>query len=115
MVQHNFASELECAASRDSQEAAMGSRRSSPMGKRTNRIPSALKHGIYSGIGLLPTEDPTEFQEFKKQIFAELGLTGRLEEEIGEEIVCLEWRRKNLSTYAVAERARTRYESIFSV
>jgi hypothetical protein len=85
------------------------------MGKRTNRIPSALKHGIYSGIGLLPTEDPTEFQEFKKQIFAELGLTGRLEEEIGEEIVCLEWRRKNLSTYAVAERARTRYESIFSV
>ncbi len=42
------------------------------MGKRTNHIPSALKHGIYSsGIGLLPTEDPAEFQKFKQEIFDE--------------------------------------------
>jgi hypothetical protein len=41
------------------------------MSKRTNHIPPALKHGIYSGIGLLPTEDPAEFQKFKQEIFDE--------------------------------------------
>ena len=32
------------------------------MGKRTNRIPPALKSGIYSGMGRLPTEDPVKFR-----------------------------------------------------
>jgi hypothetical protein len=41
------------------------------MSKRTNHIPPALKHGIYSGFGLLPTEDQAEFQKFKQEIFDE--------------------------------------------
>jgi hypothetical protein len=84
------------------------------MGKRSTRIPPALTHGIYSGLGPLPTEDPVKFRKFRKQIFAELGLVGRLEEDIGDEIVCLEWRRKNLFTYDLAERARDRHSSIYA-
>jgi hypothetical protein len=84
------------------------------MAKSRNRIPPALRHGIYSGIGLLPTESRSKFRKFRKQIFAELNLFGRSEEDIGEQIVLVEWRRKNLSTYVVAERARSCYESIFS-
>jgi hypothetical protein len=84
------------------------------MGKRTNRIPSAFKHGTFSGIGLLPTESPAKFRKFKKQMFSELAITGPLEEDIGDEIVRLEWRRKNLATYDLAQRARARHSSIHS-
>ncbi len=84
------------------------------MGKRTNRIPPALKHGIYSGFDLLPTESRAKFRKFKKQQFAELTLVGRLEQDIGEEIVLLEWRRQNLFTYDLARRARAWLSSIHS-
>jgi hypothetical protein len=83
------------------------------MGKRTNHIPSALKHGIYcSGIGLLPTEDPAEFQKFKQEIFDEYAPAGRSQKCIVENIACLMWRQQNLSTYSLANRARNRRSSI---
>src|SRR5262249_38184288 len=75
------------------------------MRKNNKQVPSALKHGIYSGLGLLPTESRARSRKFKKQIFAELNLVGRLEEDIGEQIVVLEWRRQHLGTYDLAERA----------
>jgi hypothetical protein len=84
------------------------------MGKHTKRVPSALKHGIYSGIGLLPTESPAKLRKFKKQRFSELNLVGRLEEDIGEQIVRLEWRRQHLFTYDLAQRARSRRNAIQS-
>ena len=84
------------------------------MGKHTNRIPSALKHGIYAGIGLLPTESRAKFRKFRRQIFADLNLLGRLEQDIGEQIVQLEWRRQNFSTYDLAERVRARRNAIRS-
>jgi hypothetical protein len=83
------------------------------MGK-PKRIPPALKHGIHSGLGLLPTESRAKLRKFKKQRFAELALTGPLEEDVGEEIVRLEWRGKNLFTYALAKRAREWRNSIQS-
>src|SRR5215469_6031254 len=84
------------------------------MGKHTNRIPSALKYGIYSGIGFLPTESRAKFRKFRKEIFADLNPVGPLETDIVEEIVRLEWRRKNLFTYDLAQRARARRASIES-
>ncbi len=84
------------------------------MGKHSNRVPSALKHGIFSGIGLLPTENSAKFRKFKKQIFAELGLVGPSEEDIGDKIVCLQWRLKNLFTYELAKRAKQRHRSIYA-
>ena len=68
------------------------------MRKNGRRVPPALKHGIYSGLGPLPTESRTKFRKFREQMFAELNLVGLLEEGIGEEIVLLEWRRQNLFT-----------------
>ena len=83
-------------------------------GKSSNHVPSALKHGIYSGIGLLPTESPAKFRKFKKQIVAELNPVGRLEEDIVDDIVRLEWRRQNLATYDLAQRARARHGAIYA-
>ena len=84
------------------------------MRKHANRIPPALKHGIYSGLGLLPTESRAKFRKFRKRRFAELALTGALENDIGEEIIRLEWRRNNLFTYDLAERARYQYNMIYA-
>jgi len=84
------------------------------MRKNSKHVPPALKHGIYSGLGLWPTESPAKFRKFKKQILAELNLVGRLEQDIGEQIVLLEWRRQNLFTYDLAERARARRSAIHS-
>ena len=84
------------------------------MRKNSKRVPPALKHGIYSGLGLLPTESRAKFRKFRKQIFAELNLVGRVEQDIGEQIVQLEWRRQNFSTYDLAERARARRSAIRS-
>ena len=82
------------------------------MRKNSKRVPPALKYGIYSGLGLLPTEGPAKFRKFRKQMFAELNLVGRLEEDIGEQIVRLEWRRQNFFTYDLAQRARARRSAI---
>ena len=82
------------------------------MPKKSKRVPPALKYGIYSGIGLLPTESPAKFRRFKKQRFADLNLIGPLEQDIGEEIVRLEWRRQNFFTYDLAARARARRSAI---
>jgi hypothetical protein len=84
------------------------------MPKNSKRVPPALKHGLYSGFGLLPTESRSKFRKFKKQVFAELNLIGRLEEDIGEQIVVLEWRRQNLATYDLARRASARRSAIDS-
>jgi len=84
------------------------------MGKRKSGVPSALKHGIYSGLGLLPTESRAKFRKFKKQSFAELALTGPLEEAIGEDIVRLEWRQKNLFIYDLAKQAQEHYSIIYA-
>jgi hypothetical protein len=43
------------------------------MPKNSKRIPPALKHGIFSGLGVLPTESRAKFHKFKKQRFADLG------------------------------------------
>jgi hypothetical protein len=84
------------------------------MRKNSKHVPPALKHGIYSGLGILPTESRAKFRKFRKQIFAELNLVGRLEQGIGEQIVWLEWRRQNFSTYDLAERAQARRDAIRS-
>jgi hypothetical protein len=84
------------------------------MGKYSNGVPSALKHGIYSAIGLLPTEDAVEFEKFKQEIFDDYKPVGRSEQIIVTEIACLQWRLEHLPTYGVAMRARERHSAIHS-
>jgi hypothetical protein len=84
------------------------------MGKHSNHVPSALKHGVYSAIGLLPTEDPAEFEKLKQEIFDEYKPVGRSEEVIVNEIADLQWRLEHLVTYGVATRARNLRSAIYA-
>ena len=84
------------------------------MRKGTKRVPSALRHGIYSAVRLLPTEDPAEFEKFKQEIFDDYKPVGRSEKIIVEEIACLQWRLHHLSTFGMAMRARNRRSAIYS-
>jgi hypothetical protein len=84
------------------------------MRKNSKLVPPALKHGIYSAIGLLPTEDPAEFEKFKLEIFDDYMPVGRSEKIIVEEVACLQWRLQHLSTYGVAVRVRERHSAIYS-
>ena len=84
------------------------------MRKNSKHVPPAFKHGIYSAIGLLPTEDPAEFEKFKLEIFDDYKPAGRSEIIIVEEIAGLQWRLQHLSTYGVAVRVRERHSAIYS-
>jgi hypothetical protein len=84
------------------------------MGKHSNHVPSALKHAIYSAIGVLPTEDPAEFEKFKPEIFDDYKPVGRSEGTIVNEIARCKWRLEHLDTYGVAMRAGERHKAIYS-
>src|SRR6516162_11663654 len=84
------------------------------MRKNSKHVPPAFKHGIYSAIGLLPTEDPAEFEKFKLEIFDDYMPVGRSQKIIVEEIAGLQWRLQHLSTYGVAVRVRERHSAIYS-
>jgi hypothetical protein len=83
------------------------------MNKRANRIPPALRHGVYSGMALLPGEDPVAFQKFRDEILAEYQPVGRSEEDIVTNMADLMWRRQNLIMYRIAEYARKKHSSIY--
>jgi hypothetical protein len=72
----------------------------------------ALKHRAYSGMSLLPGEDPAEFEKLHKELVAEYAPTGQHEHEIVETIARLIWRKRCLCSYGLAESARKRYSAI---
>jgi len=77
-----------------------------------DQIPPALKHGIYSGMTLLPGEDAVAFNKLHNELISEFTPVGPLEDDIVHTIARLTWRKQNLSTYRVATRASNRYSSI---
>jgi hypothetical protein len=81
--------------------------------KRSNNFPPALKHGVYSGLTLLPGEDETAFKELHDGLIAEFGPTGPLEEDIVETLASLKWRKANLWTYRLAQLAQHRHSAIW--
>jgi hypothetical protein len=85
------------------------------MNKQPNRIPSALKHGGYSGMTLLPGEDLAAFKKLHNDLIAEYAPDGRSEEDIIESMARINWRKQNLSTYRLAALAKTRHSAIYSL
>jgi hypothetical protein len=85
------------------------------MSKQKMRIPPALRHGCYSGLGLLPTEDPVAFEKMRRDIIAEYRPSGRSEEIVVRNLADFMWRRENLVTYRLAHHARSREYVIYSV
>ena len=76
------------------------------MHTRVNRIPPALKHGAYSATAVLPGESRAEFEKLHRDLIAELTPFGVLEDDIVADLARLVWRKQNLMTLRIAERAR---------
>jgi hypothetical protein len=72
----------------------------------------ALKHAGYATTGILPGEDPAEFEKLHRDLIAELGPSGALENDIVATMARLVWRKKNLGTFRIAQLARARYGQI---
>ena len=78
------------------------------MRNRVNRIHPALKHGAYSATAVLPGESRAEFEKLHRGLIAELVPSGVLEDDIVVAIARLVWRKQNLGTLRIAERAQSR-------
>jgi hypothetical protein len=72
----------------------------------------ALKHGAYSGMTLLPGEDPKQFQELFEEVIAEYQIDGRSEHAIALKLAHVLWREQHLGIYAYAAQARKLYSEI---
>jgi hypothetical protein len=73
---------------------------------RINKTHPALKHAGYSTTTILPGEDAAEFAKLHRQLIAEFVPHGALEEDVVTTIAHLVWRRRNLATFRIAERAQ---------
>jgi hypothetical protein len=63
-------------------------------------------------MGLLPGEDPVEYDKLHKDLIDELGPNGPLECDVVSTIARLLWRKQNLCTFRTAELARQRLNQI---
>lgn len=84
------------------------------MSKEKTRIPPALKHGCYSNVGVLPTEDRVAFEKLRRDVIAEYDGSGPSEESNLSNMAAYIWRRDHLATYRVAEYARRRHSAIYA-
>jgi hypothetical protein len=85
------------------------------MSKRTNNLAPALKHGVYSGMTLLPGEDPAAFDKFRLEIMGEYKPTGRSEMCVVENVCRLMWRKQNLLPYRLAKYANQKMYGVSSL
>src|SRR6476469_7936188 len=82
------------------------------MSEQHLKLPSALKHGVYSATDILPGESRAEFEKWHRQIIAELHPTGPLEEQAVYDVARFTWRKRNMLTLRLAERAQQRNAEI---
>ena len=82
------------------------------MRTRNDRKHPALKHGAYSATAVLPGENRAEFEKLHRDLIAELTPSGALEDDIVMNIARLVWRKQNLATLRIAERARAHRNAI---
>ncbi len=82
------------------------------MSNKNKNLPPALRHGAYSGLTILPGEDPAEFEALRDELIREHKPVGRSEEQLLKQIAHYSWRLQNLSTYRRAEQVRKLYWGI---
>lgn len=78
------------------------------MVRRVKMNSPALKHGGYSTTTILPGESAAKFEKLRRDLIAELVPDGAFEEDIVATMARLVWRKQNLATFEIAERARDR-------
>lgn len=75
---------------------------------RARKPDDALSQRDYSAMGLLPGENPLEFEELHKDLIVEFAPDGPLEADHVSTLARLLWRKRKLSTFREAERAIAR-------
>ncbi len=78
------------------------------MSVQNNRRRNALKHAGFSATSILPGEDAAEFEKLHQALVTEFRPTGALEQETVASLAHLLWRKKNLITFRMAQRAQQR-------
>jgi hypothetical protein len=74
--------------------------------KFNRRALNAVKHGGFSTLTVLPSEDLEQFKELCTDLENELKPSGRLEIDAVITIAKLVWRKSNLNVFRRAEKAR---------
>jgi hypothetical protein len=82
------------------------------MSIRIDRLHPAVKHGAYSATAVLPGESRAEFEKLYRNLIAEFAPSGVLEDDIVMTIARLVWRKQNLATLHIAERAQSHHRKI---
>jgi hypothetical protein len=82
------------------------------MSSRSNQVHPALKHAGYSATSILPGENAAEFEKLHRDLIAEFGPSGVLENDIIATMARYVWRKKNLATFRVAELAHAHWNQI---
>ena len=59
--------------------------------RQTNKLPPALKHGVYSGMTLLPGEDLATYHDFLGRVYAAVKPVDIIDEIFIDDVACLEW------------------------
>jgi hypothetical protein len=75
---------------------------------------NALKHGGYSNLGVLPGEDPKEFDQLHEAVIAEVEPSGPIECDVVLNLAKCMWRKSRLNIYAQAAKARKDWGAIFA-
>jgi hypothetical protein len=83
-------------------------------GVRQKKHHSALKHGGYSALGVLPGESRTEFEQHRKRLIGDLAPKGPLEDDIVSTLARLLWRKQNRSTFRTVAFAKARLNEIIN-
>jgi hypothetical protein len=76
------------------------------------KYPPALKHGGYTATTILPGESEADFEKLLQDVIAELNPVGALEEDAVTNIARLTWRKQNLPTFRLVERAKRRQRQL---
>jgi hypothetical protein len=84
------------------------------MHPRVKRNHPALKHGAYSAIAVLPGESRAAFDKLHRDLIADHAPSWVLEYDTVATLARLLWRKQNLDTLHIAERARNRRSEIIN-
>jgi hypothetical protein len=82
------------------------------MSVHNNRRRNALKHAGYSATSILPGESAAELEKLHQALISEFKPNGALDQETVASIAHLLWRKKNLVTFRMAQRAQQRVAEI---
>ena len=55
---------------------------------------NAIKHGLFAAGAVISLEDPSDYEQFRSEMLAELAPIGEVETMLAERVVGLSWRLK---------------------